>query len=334
MVKLESNLLEKLIGIVHRGDVRCILGPKIGEDASIIDVRGIPYIVVHTDPITGSTSLAGWLSVVVPSNDVAVQGGDPRWISTCILLPEKYPEDGIEKIFRQINDACNMLNIDIVGGHTEYCPGIDRPIIVSTCIGTSIRPISTANAKPGDLLLAIRSVAIEASMIVVTDFAERVLGSVDSEVIDRVKNYYKELSVVQIAREITPYVDSMHDPTEGGIIQGVFEISKASKTCIELWKSEIPIREDVKKVLNIVNLDPLKSLSSGCLLAVVNEKNVDQVVEIVKRYVPEDEIKIIGRVIDYVENPHVRVLDRQGGDTIYIVDRDIPDEIMLLFSRK
>ncbi len=333
MVKLRSDVLEKIISKLHIGDTRCLLGPKIGEDASIIDISGLKYLIIHTDPITGASSISGWLSIVIPANDVSVQGGIPRWISTCILLPENYPEDKILSLVNQMYDACKMLNIDIVGGHTEYCPVIDRPLIISTCIGISNRPIKTSNARPGDLIVMIRSAGIEAALVLISDMYDKLKDRVRDDIINRIRTFYRELSIVDIARNISEYVNSMHDPTEGGVLQGLYEVARASNTCIEVWLSEIPVRPEIHEVCKVVGIDPLKSLGSGCLIVSTSAENLENIVNKVKTQVPESEIRVIGRVLKYIDNPHVKVLDRKDGSLLYTINNDIPDGVMLLWSK-
>ena len=48
--KLKIDLLEQLLPQQDR-DTRVIVGPKIGEDAAVIDF-GESYLVAKTDPIT------------------------------------------------------------------------------------------------------------------------------------------------------------------------------------------------------------------------------------------------------------------------------------------
>jgi hydrogenase expression/formation protein HypE len=80
--ELHGRVLSRLGG--RRGP-ETIIGPSIGEDAAVIDL-GTMELVVHTDPITEAGALAGRLAVIVSSNDVAVTGARPRWVSLAILL--------------------------------------------------------------------------------------------------------------------------------------------------------------------------------------------------------------------------------------------------------
>ena len=54
--KVPSSLLCDLLHKVKISDQRVILGPKLGEDAALIDF-GDKYLVATTDPITFATDL-------------------------------------------------------------------------------------------------------------------------------------------------------------------------------------------------------------------------------------------------------------------------------------
>ncbi len=92
--KLPPELLEKLLGQVDIRDPRVLLGPRIGEDAALIDY-GERILVAKTDPITFATDLIGWYVVQVNANDVAYQAskGAVRQFTKATAI--EYAKDGI-----------------------------------------------------------------------------------------------------------------------------------------------------------------------------------------------------------------------------------------------
>ena len=134
--KLDFSLLERLLGKYQsKTDSRVIIGPKLGEDAAVIDFPD-RYLVAKTDPITFATEEIGWYAVQVNANDIATRGAVPKWFQATILLPEnKTTEELVANIFSQIQNACEELNITIIGGHTEVSYNLDRPIIVGCMLG-------------------------------------------------------------------------------------------------------------------------------------------------------------------------------------------------------
>ncbi|HCH37103.1 MAG TPA: hydrogenase expression protein, partial [Acidobacteria bacterium] len=81
--KLPAAKLRKLLTGLRREDPRVIIGPQVGEDASVIAFAD-RCLVVTTDPVTFATDRIGWYTVHVNANDVAVMGATPRWLSVVL----------------------------------------------------------------------------------------------------------------------------------------------------------------------------------------------------------------------------------------------------------
>jgi len=75
--KLNSNLLGELLSAVKNKDPRVIVGPKVGEDAAVIDF-GDKYLIATTDPITFTSYKIGWYMVNVNANDIAAH--ECKWV--------------------------------------------------------------------------------------------------------------------------------------------------------------------------------------------------------------------------------------------------------------
>ena len=100
--KLKHDYLSKLLSAIEINDKRVILGPKIGEDAAVIDIPGENYLVAKTDPITFTSDQIGYYVVNVNVNDVVCTGAKPKWFQATILLPQKdTTNELIESIFRK-----------------------------------------------------------------------------------------------------------------------------------------------------------------------------------------------------------------------------------------
>ena len=67
--KLDHSLLEEFLDDLE-GHPRLIVGPKVGEDAAVIDI-GAKYLIVKSDPITFTDEKIGWYAVHINANDIA-----------------------------------------------------------------------------------------------------------------------------------------------------------------------------------------------------------------------------------------------------------------------
>src|SRR5512136_3108998 len=160
-------VLERLFRQCGVRDPRVIVGPRVGEDAAVVDL-GDRYLVAKVDPITFVAEEIGWYAVHVNANDLAVRGAKPAWFLMTLLLPEAQAEESLlADIFTQVRDACGAVGASLVGGHTEVTSGLDRPILAGTMLGEveKDRLVTTAGARVGDTVLLSKGIAIEGTSI-------------------------------------------------------------------------------------------------------------------------------------------------------------------------
>ncbi|MCX8187558.1 MAG: AIR synthase family protein [Nitrososphaeria archaeon] len=268
--KIEKRVLEEVVlkrlGYKRR-DV--IVPPRYGEDAAAVKVDG-RIVVAAMDPITGSGTRIGWLAVHVNANDVAVMGAEPRWLSITILLPEgRLPE--LEGIMDDVHEACRRLKIALITGHTEITPDISRPIIVGHMMGrlVSRRVITSSGARPGDLLVMSKTAAIEGTAILASDFESELASKIPREVLESSRKLYERISVLDEALKLARRcrVSAMHDPTEGGIVGGAYEMAEASRCSFVIYEERVPVAEETRRICEALGCNPLKLIASGSLLA-------------------------------------------------------------------
>lgn len=269
--KLPYPLLEKLLAKA-RLDARVVVGPQVGEDAAVIEF-GPNYLVAKTDPITFTSDLIGWYAVNINANDIAAMGAQPKWFMISLLLPESASEKDVEQIFDQTLSACQSLDISLVGGHTEITYDLDRPIVVGCMLGEVERDqlVTSAGAHPGDDIIITSGIAIEGCSILALEAGDRMRqAGVGEEIIAEAKQYLFEpgISVVEEARLAcrSAQVTSLHDPTEGGLATGLYEVGKASGVGMVVEREAIPILPACQVICQALDLNPLGLIASGCLI--------------------------------------------------------------------
>ncbi len=283
--KLGFSLFEKLLTkYKSKGDNRVVVGPKLGEDAAVIDFPD-RYLVAKTDPITFATDEIGWYAVQINSNDIATRGATPKWFLATILLPEnKTTEETVDRIFSQVFNACNELDISLVGGHTEISYNLDRPIVVGSMLGEVKKEklVSTSGAKPGDAIILTKGIVIEGTAIIAREkYKELSQKGYQDSFIKKCQNFLYDpgLSVIKEALLANRRdVHAMHDPTEGGLSSGLYEIAFASQVGLLIERENIVILEESKRLCEEYQLDPLRTITSGSLLIVASKKNAEEIV--------------------------------------------------------
>ena len=269
--KLRPALLRDLLARHAAPDARVVVGPRVGEDAAVLDM-GDRYLVATTDPITFVTEDLGGYAVVVNANDLAVRGATPRWfLATCLLPEGRSSEAEVALLFAQLGDACRTHGVALVGGHTEVAPGLDRPIVVGTMLGEvdKERLVTTGGARPGDVLLLTKGVPVEGvSIIARVRAAELRARGYDDAWLARARGTLARLSVVPealLAAGLVP-VHAMHDPTEGGVATGLWELADAADVGLTVDVERIPVLADGVTLCREFGLDPLGTIASGALL--------------------------------------------------------------------
>ena len=287
--KLPLDLLSELLDKVKVDDPRVVLGPRPGEDAALIDF-GDRYLVAKTDPITFATDLIGWYLVQVNANDLAVMGATPRWLMATLLLPEGTEPQAASDIFDQLLEACDALDVSLVGGHTEITYDLTRPVAVGAMLGEVAKEevVLTSGARPGDAIVITKGVAIEGTAILAREASEKLeQGGVATDIIDSAKGLLFEpgISVVKdaaVARDAVE-VHSMHDPTEGGLATALREVAEAAGVGVIVEDDQVPIVPECQVICRALGLDPLGLIASGALLATVSPDDAPRLVDALQR---------------------------------------------------
>lgn len=287
-------------------DPRVMLGPDIGEDATVIDF-GDRALVVHSDPITGAIENIGWHAVNVCANDIATRGVRPLWMLTVLLLPEGVGEDQLKKITAQIDEAAKELGVAVVGGHSEVTPGIDRPILVTTALGEAPKEkfVRTSGAQVGDSIIVTKGAAIEGTAILSHELESVLQKKIDKETISRGKRFIKKISVVKEALTAVEVggVHAMHDATEGGIAVGLQELGWASNVGIIAYEKKVPIYRETEAICQALKIDPLRTISSGALLIAVHPEKTEKMLAALKS--EGVRAATIGKVVNKKDSMHI-----------------------------
>jgi hydrogenase maturation factor len=279
------HVLARLLGGGPLGDPRVVLGPRIGEDAAVIDL-GDRYLVAKADPITFATEEIGWYAVHVNANDLAVRGARPAWFLMTLLLPEGAHERLLDDIFGQVRGACAAVGATLVGGHTEVTQGLARPLLAGAMLGEVAkgRLVTTAGARPGDAVLLSKGIALEGSALLARE-CDEVLGArgVAPGVRRRARGFLHEpgISVLEDARLAleAAEVHAMHDPTEGGLATGLLELALAGAVGLRVERWAIPVLPECAAMCEALGLDPLGLIASGALLLACPSREAQAVLQ-------------------------------------------------------
>ena len=284
--KLPHDLLRKQLSKITIDDPRVIVGPRIGEDCTVIRSNG-RCLVATSDPVTFTAERIGWYGVHVNANDVAVMGARPLHFFATVLLPEGADEAQIGEIFDDILDACKEVGAALCGGHIEITAGLPRTILAGTMLGEveSDRLITKEGLLGGEDIILTKWAGLEGTAILATEKRKELSAEIPRETIGRAAKliYDPGISVVKDALAACDAagkggIHAMHDPTEGGVATALHELADAAGCGMLVEYAKIPIRDDTRRFCEILGLDPLGIISSGALLIASDPQVADAVI--------------------------------------------------------
>ncbi len=286
--KLPQDLLKSLLSRLSKPGEEVIIPPQVGEDACVIEQKK-QFIVCTTDPVTFTSEHIGHYALNVNANDVATMGATPRWFLATLLVPPGFGRKQITCIFDELDQAARRLGVSICGGHTEVSSAVSRAVVVGMMIGEVSQKdlVNPRCAAEGDVILLTKRLAVEGTSIIARERrreTEKVLGRSRARKA-REFLFSPGISIVKeaLAAIHVASVHAMHDPTEGGLIWGLRELSEVTGLGVRVDLDRIPIYEETRLLCNHFGLNPLGLIASGSLLIVVSPEDEKRVTGAIKR---------------------------------------------------
>ncbi len=209
--------------------------------------------------------------------------------------------DDLWKIVHSIKYAADKAGVKIVTGDTkvvEKGKG-DKIFINTTGVGIVKEGvnISPENCKAGDKIIVSGTIADHGTCIM----SLRAGLEFDTEI----KSDTAPLNhMVKEILGISDKINVLRDPTRGGLASTLNEIASSSGKGIMLYENQIPVREDVKGVCELLGLDPLYVANEGKLLVFVAEEDTEKVLKTIR----QNEYGKNAAVIGEVENTNDKIV--------------------------
>ncbi|HQQ24359.1 MAG TPA: AIR synthase-related protein, partial [Spirochaetota bacterium] len=175
----------------------------------------------------------------------------------------------------------------IVGGHTGWYGAVTVPTVGGVSVwgfADSDKWISPGGARDGDNILMTKGPSIEASSLLAILKKDKLRGRMSDLNIEKLIGRSNEITVVKdalLAFE-TGEVNAMHDATEGGVIGGLWEMSRSSGLPVFADFDSVEIPDDILSISKELNFNPWEAISEGTLLAAVKPGKEKKVMELLK----------------------------------------------------
>ncbi len=266
------------------------------EDGAIIKVNS-KRAVITTDsfvifPYFFSGGDIGKLSVCGTVNDLAAMGAKPLYLTCAFILEEGLTLSDFEKILKSMKKTAIKAGVKIVAGDTKVVPKTkgDGIYINTTGYGELIKEnlkISVKNAKPGNAVIITGYIGEHEISILKDREGLSFTANIKSDCAPLNKMIEK-----LILKNVK--INTMRDPTRGGVAGVLNEIALSSNVDIEIYEKQVPISKIVQSACKIMGFEPLYLANEGKMIIILDDKDAKKAINILKQDKYGKNSKIIG----------------------------------------
>ncbi len=288
-----EDVIARHLGVKRK---EVVVGPANGVDVGVVLLTDGRALVSTTDPIyivpQYGWERAAWFAFHILASDLTTSGVAPQYITLDWNLPMDIEDDQIETMLRVMDRECKRYGAAIVTGHTGRYEGCAYPMVGgATFLAIAPRDgwVTADMARPGNRLLVTKTAALEATAILSNTFPDLVERRLGSDTTRRARALFESMSTVDDALGAasvglrTDGVWAMHDATEGGVRNAVWEMAQASGLGVEVDLTRVPIDPAVVAVSEFFGMDPLDAISEGTLLIAADPDAADDVIRRLKK---------------------------------------------------
>lgn len=243
----------------------------VGEDCAAMRLSEGEISVFSSNPVTGSGKIQGALAVYSAVNNLASSGAEPVGVMITALLPENFKESHLKELAEQIEEVCESLQIQVMGGHTEVTAAVKEPVFSVTAVGKAGEKelLRTKYAKANQDIVISKWIGMEGSVAIAAAKEKELLERFPKAMIDKVKGMLSNCCALpEAALAGKSGVSAMHDVSSGGIYGALYELSEAAGVGLEIDLRAIPIKQETVEICEYLGLNPYYLKSGGSMLMV------------------------------------------------------------------
>ena len=252
----------------------------------------------------------GSLAVHGTVNDLAVTGAIPKYLSLNAFIEEGLEFAVLERIIESLAAAAKQANVQIAAGDTKVVPRGEGSGLYLATTGIGIRPSSLSlglhQIRDGDAILVSGPVGDHGISVMLAREQFGLHGDVQSD----------SANVIDLAQALVAMdgLRFMRDPTRGGLATVMTEIHHATGLGLRLSDNEVPVRDPVNSVCEMLGYDPLYLACEGRIVAVVAAQQAETALSAWQGLPQGQQAAIIGSIS--AQDKHVILETQLGGERI------------------
>lgn len=266
------------------------------EDSAV--VPGAGKLAVTTDsfvvtPIEFPGGDIGRLSVCGTVNDLLMSGAVPKYITCGCILEEGLDIEVLDRVIASMAETAKEAGVTVVTGDTKVIEnkGGESGLIINT---SGVGFIPDDLDVPGPFKLQDGDAIIISGNL--GDHHAAILGTrmgIETNIVS------DNAPLVEMVKELMNggiRVHAMRDVTRGGLGTVLNEFCEASKCCIELNETDLPVSPAVRDFCGILGLDPMYMGNEGKMVLSVDGQDAEKALLLIKKSRYGENAAIIGSV--------------------------------------
>ncbi|WP_312979802.1 hydrogenase expression/formation protein HypE [Atlantibacter sp.] len=246
------------------------------------------------DPLFFPGGNIGKLAVCGTANDVAVSGAIPRWLSCGFILEEGLSMEMLEQVVNSMAATAHAEGMTIVTGDTKVVPrgAADKLFINTAGIGAIPQDIHWAaqTIRAGDMLIVTGTLGDHGATILNLREQLGIDGALESDCAVLTP-------LIQAIRHL-PGIKAMRDATRGGVNAVAHEFAASSGCGIELNERDLPVKQAVRGLCELLGLEAVNFANEGKLVIAVERDAAPAIIEVLRQHPLGRDATLIGEVVE------------------------------------
>ena len=216
----------------------------------------------------------GSLAVHGTTNDLAVAGAVPKYLSLNAFIEEGMPVEQLDRIIESLAAAARDTGVAVAAGDTKVLRRGEGGGLYLATTGLGIRTghrLGLDLVENGDAIIVSGPVGDHGIAVMLAREEFGLHGELQSDAAS-------VLPLTLAAMEI-PGLRFMRDPTRGGLATVCHELQRATGMGIRIQETRIPVRDPVQSVCDMLGYDPLFLACEGRVVAIIDPAGADALLQ-------------------------------------------------------
>ncbi len=235
----------------------------------------------------------GSLAVHGTTNDLAVAGGLPKYLSLNAFIEEGMEIAQLDRLIASLARTAAAIGVAVVAGDTKVLRRGEGGGLYLATTGIGMRlpgpALGMQGIRTGDRLVVSGPVGDHGIAVMLAREQFGLHGDVRSDA----------ASVLPLTRAALEFegLRFMRDPTRGGLATVCHELCHATGQGIHLVEQQVPVRDAVQSVCEILGYDPLFLACEGRVVAVVSAADTAALLDRWRALPEGEDAAVIGTVM-------------------------------------